>query len=181
MRTLEPKGAGKLYDRGSDSDTEITGTNATPSVAEKVKEWDEFCESITVSSWEMQYHSDKVTYQHGTVHKYVNGMHICNSRVIMWNAEERDVTDQCDFCPSYLVKNTKTEYEIMDNYDDVCFVTLLHLLSFRMMTLLIIARSTIYFLTPNTRGSMEMTHLSHPLAVRCIRMWQITWRDCQKG
>ncbi len=43
--------------------------------------------------------------------------------MIMWNVEESDVADQCNFCPAYLVKITNTEYEIMDSYDDICFAT----------------------------------------------------------
>ncbi len=51
-------------------------------------------------------------------------MHLCNTRVIMWNVEESDVTDHHNFCPAYLVKVSNTEYEIMDDSDDICFATL---------------------------------------------------------
>ncbi len=44
--------------------------------------------------------------------------------MIMWNVKESDVTYQCNFCPAYLVKVSNTEYEIMDDKDNICFATL---------------------------------------------------------
>ena len=57
------------------------------------------------------------------VHEYVNSMHLCNTCVIMWNVKESNVTDWCNFCPAYLVKVSNTEFEIMDDNDNI-FVTL---------------------------------------------------------
>ena len=54
----------------------------------------------------------------------MNGMRLHDTHVIMWNVEESDVTDHRNFCPAYLVKVSNTEYEIMDDNDDICFATL---------------------------------------------------------
>jgi hypothetical protein len=51
-------------------------------------------------------------------------MRLRDTRVIMWNVEDSDVTDHRNFCPAYLVKVSDSEYEIMDDGDDICFATL---------------------------------------------------------
>jgi hypothetical protein len=42
----------------------------------------------------------------------------------MWNVEGRDPSDIRSFVPAYLVKISKELYEVMDDYEDICFASL---------------------------------------------------------
>jgi len=43
---------------------------------------------------------------------------------VMWNVEDSDVLDMRNFCPAFITRIAKTQFEVIDDYDDICFASL---------------------------------------------------------
>ncbi len=77
------------------------------------------------SSWEKEYLSDQ-EYQPDdlTMVCITTEMRLMWRCCVMWNVEGFDALDVRSFVLAYLVKISNDGYEVMDDYDDICFASL---------------------------------------------------------
>ena len=66
---------------------------------------------------------DKEEYEEVCLH-HVKELQSLKKCAVMWNVEDSDVSDMCNFCPAFITRTAKTQFEVMDDCDDTCFANL---------------------------------------------------------
>jgi len=118
---------GKAFSQKIDNDDEIeiiAATTPRPTQTTNDKEaWEEL---QATSTWELHFKSDQEYHaQDGLTIGYIQKeMRLMWKCTVMWNVEGRDPSDIRSFVPAYLVKISKELYEVMDDYEDICFASL---------------------------------------------------------